>query len=66
MAKFKWKDADQVAALLGYTGWTDMQYLLLENYIQHGVRPEPDGCLGCDAAFIRTVTGEMDAYAQQQ
>lgn len=55
------KNAEEVELVFGIT-LTSNQYILVENYIQNGVRPDPDGCMGCDAGFVRKLTSDMDRY----
>lgn len=62
----KFNDAEQVAYHFGLPDWTHDQWMLIENYIQFGVIPDPDGCLGCDAAYIRTVIGRMEAEPEPE
>lgn len=57
----KFKNAAEVTAVFGMD-FTFEQRILVENYIQYGIRPDPDGCMGCDAAYIRILTSDMDRY----
>jgi hypothetical protein len=52
--------ADEVELTFKIT-LTGNQWLGIENYIRHGVRPDA-GCSWCDTGFIRELTGRMDAY----
>lgn len=37
------------------------QKALVNRYLKLGERPEPDGCMGCNASYIRILTGQIDA-----
>lgn len=63
----KFDSADHVAEHFGIPGgFTNDQWLLIENYLQFGHIPQPDGCLGCDAAYIRTLIGQMEAEPEPE
>lgn len=54
------KNADEVALVFGLT-LTGNQWLMVENYLRNGIRPEA-GCTWCDTGYIRSLTGDMDNY----
>lgn len=56
----KFKNATEVEEVFGLT-LTGTQWLMVENYIQNGYRPEA-GCNWCETGFIRSLTGDMDQY----
>jgi hypothetical protein len=56
----KFRKADEVEYVFGIT-LTGNQYIMVENYIQNGIRPEA-GCSWCDSGYIRVLTSEMDQF----
>lgn len=50
----------QVEAALDIT-LTAFQAMLVQNYLDNGVRPPATNCSGCDEAYVRKLTGRIDA-----
>ena len=42
---------------------TAMQAMLVQNYLDNGVRPPATNCSGCDEAYVRKLTGRIDEAA---
>jgi len=60
----KFRSAAEVEFVFDLT-LTGTQWLMVENYIRNGIRPEA-GCTWCDTGFIRSLTGDMDAFEGEE
>lgn len=45
--------------------FTNNQYIDILNYLINDVIPAPDGCTGCDRAFVRTMIGQIHTHNAQ-
>lgn len=55
------RNTDEVEYVFGRT-LTQEQRIMIQAYIQTGVRPDPAGCWTCSPAAMRILTAEMDEY----